>query len=794
MNHHVIKSNGAREEIKFDKITKRIKNQCKGLNSQFVVPTEVTRRVAESVVDGITTEEIDNLIANEAARLVTTHPDYSVLAARILVSRWQKNIPLSFSENVGLLYDNIDTDTGQHAPLVSDELRDLMCNEALARAVDRAVVHDRDFDLDYFGLLTLKRGYLRHLGNYVAETPQFMWMRVALGIHGSDVQAAIRCYESMSKGLYTHATPTLFNAGTNRAQMSSCFLQAMKGDSIRGIFETFLDMAEISKNAGGIGVHVHNIRAKGTYIAGTAGTSNGIIPMLRVMNEEARYVDQGGGKRKGSFAVYLEPWHADIQDFLELKKNHGKEEMRARDLFYALWVPDLFMERVRDNGAWSLMCPHKCPGLSDAWGGDFKVLYERYEAEERYNKQLPARELWTQIIKAQIETGTPYVLFKDAANRKSNQQNLGTIKSSNLCCEIMEVSTPEETAVCNLASIALSKFGTRRGLDVAALRDAAYEITFNLNRVIDRNYYPTEPARVSNFRHRPIGIGIQGLADLYATLKLDFDSPEAAEINKLAFAAIYYGALSASCDLAREEGAYETYAGSPVSEGRLQFDMWGVTPVEHGELDWSALRQRVTRHGLRNSLLVAPMPTASTSQILGNNECFEPFTSNLYVRRVLSGEFVMVNKHLVRDLIELGLWNERVKDEIVRHNGSVQDVAEIPEDVRRRYRTVWEISMKSIIDQAAERGPYVCQSQSMNLFLAEPTVGKVNSMHFYSWEKGLKTGMYYLRSKPASQAKKITLENPPTNINVNFKNQTNQDQAAIACSLENPEACEACGS
>lgn len=793
MNHHVVKSNGSKEEIKFDKITKRIKNQCKGLNTQYVIPTEVTRRVAESVVNGITTGEIDNLIANEAARLVTKHPDYSILASRILISRWQKNIPLSFSESVGLLYDNIDSDTGKHAPLISDELRDLMCNEALARAVDRAIVHERDSDLDYFGLLTLKRGYLRHIGDQVAETPQFMWMRVALGIHGSDIQSAIRCYDSMSKGLYTHATPTLFNAGTNRAQMSSCFLQAMKGDSIKGIFETFLDMAEISKNAGGIGVHIHDIRAKGTYIAGTAGTSNGIIPMLRVMNEEARYVDQGGGKRKGSFAVYLEPWHADVQDFLELKKNHGKEEMRARDLFYALWIPDLFMERVRDNGVWSLMCPHKCPGLSDVWGDDFNTLYISYEDQGRYNKQMPARELWTQIIKAQIETGTPYVLFKDAANRKSNQQNLGTIKSSNLCCEIMEVSTPDETAVCNLASIALPKFASKNGLDVVALRDAAYEITCNLNRVIDRNYYPTEPARRSNMRHRPIGIGVQGLADLYAILKLDFDSPEASEINKLAHTAIYYGALKASAELAREEDPYETFEGSPAHKGKLQFDMWGVTPIEHPELDWSSLKKSIAKNGLRNSLLVAPMPTASTSQILGNNECFEPFTSNLYVRRVLSGEFVMVNKHLVRDLIEVDLWNEQTKDEIVRCNGSIQDVHGIPDDIKSRYRTVWEISMKTIIDQAADRGPYVCQSQSMNLFLAEPTVGKVNSMHFYAWEKGLKTGMYYLRSKPASQAKKITLENPTSNISINFKNNA-QEQAAIACSLENPEACDACGS
>ena len=498
----------------------------------------------------------------------------------------------------------------------------------------------------------------------------------------------------------------------------------------------------------------------------------------------------GGGKRKGSFAVYLEPWHADIQDFLELKKNHGKEEMRARDLFYALWIPDLFMRRVRDGGNWSLMCPQKCPGLSDVWGEQFDELYEKYESEGRYNKQFAARELWTQIIKSQIETGTPYVLYKDSANRKSNQKNVGTIKSSNLCTEIMEVSTPEETAVCNLASIALPKFVRNGKLDAQGLVDAAHEVTLNLNRVIDRNYYPTEAARLSNMRHRPIGIGVQGLADLYAMLKLDFESEEAKTINRRVFAAIYYGALSGSIDWARENGAYETYQGSPASEGKLQFDLWETEPLE--EFDWKALKARICEHGLGNSLLLAPMPTASTSQILGNNECFEPFTSNLYVRRVLSGEFVMVNKHLVQDLIALGLWSESMKDEIVRHNGSVQDVMEIPDDVKRRYKTVWEISMKSIIDQAADRGPYVCQSQSMNLFLAEPTVGKVNSMHFYAWEKGLKTGMYYLRSKPAAQAKKITLENPPSNVAVNLKNSTQQDQDAIACSLENPEACEMC--
>jgi len=501
-------------------------------------------------------------------------------------------------------------------------------------------------------------------------------------------------------------------------------------------------------------------------------------------------VHNGGGKRKGSFAVYLEPWHADIHDFLELKKNHGKEEMRARDLFYALWIPDLFMRRVRDGGNWSLMCPQKCPGLADVWGEQFDELYEKYESEERYNKQLPARELWTQIIKSQIETGTPYVLYKDAANRKSNQKNVGTIKSSNLCTEIMEVSTPDETAVCNLASIALPKFVKNSKLDVQGLIDAAHEVTLNLNHVIDRNYYPTEAARLSNMRHRPIGIGVQGLADLYALLKLDFESEEARVINKRVFAAIYYGALSGSVDWARDNGAYETYGGSPASEGLLQFDLWETEPLE--EFNWQAIKARIREHGLGNSLLLAPMPTASTSQILGNNECFEPFTSNLYVRRVLSGEFVMINKHLVQDLIALDLWSESMKDEIVRHNGSVQDIADIPDDIKRRYKTVWEISMKSIIDQAADRGPYVCQSQSMNLFLAEPTVGKVNSMHFYAWEKGLKTGMYYLRSKPAAQAKKITLENPPNNIAVNLKNSTQQDQDAIACSLENPEACEMC--
>lgn len=784
MDQYVIKSDGSKERIKFDKITSRIKNQCKGLNNKFVVPTEVTRRVAESVVDGISTEQIDGIIANEAARLVTTHPDYSILAARILISRWQKNIPLSFSDNIESLYDHIDPSTGKHAPLVSREIRDLVSKPAIARRVDRAIVHDRDFDIDYFGIVTLKRGYLKQDDKNMLETPQFMWMRVALGIHGEDIQAAIKCYDSMSTGLYTHATPTLFNAGTPRPQMSSCFLQSMRGDSIKGIFETFLDMAEISKHAGGIGVHIHDIRAKGTYIAGTGGKSNGIVPMLRVMNEEARYVDQGGGKRKGSFAVYLEPWHADIQDFLELKKNHGKEEMRARDLFYALWVPDLFMERVKNDEQWALMCPKQSPGLSDCWGDAFNTLYKKYEEEGKYVQRVSARELWVQIIKAQIETGTPYILYKDAANAKSNQKNLGTIKSSNLCTEIIEYSAPDETAVCNLASIALSKFVVRGKVDYEKLKDTAYEVTQNLNRVIDRNYYPTESAKRSNMRHRPIGIGVQGLADVFALMKIDFDSEEAKEINRRMFAAIYYGSLDASADFSKANSPYETYEGSPASEGILQFDLWGVEPVS--DWDWGKLKNKIKKNGLANSLLLAPMPTASTSQILGNNECFEPFTSNLYVRRVLSGEFVLVNKHLVRDLIDVGIWDENLKDEIILNNGSVQGINRIPEEIRNRYRTVWEMSMKSIIDMAADRGPYICQSQSMNLFLPEPTVGKVNSMHFYAWEKGLKTGMYYLRSKPAGSAKKITVEKKPEN--------TQQEVDAVACSIENPDDCLMCGS
>jgi ribonucleoside-diphosphate reductase alpha chain len=780
MQQYVVKSDGQKEIIKFDKITRRVRNQSKGLDLNFVVPLEVTRRVAESIVDGISTEEIDNIISHESARLVTTHPDYSKLASRILLSRWQKSIPLSFSENIGILYDHIDHTTGQHAPLVSKELHDLVSKPSIARKIDRSIIHDRDDNLDYFGLMTLKRGYLKKDIDKILETPQFMWMRVALGIYGDNITSAVKCYNNMSNGYYTHATPTLFNSGTPRQQMSSCFLQAMKSDSIKGIFETFTEMAEISKHAGGIGIHIHDIRAKGSYISGTGGTSNGIVPMLKVLNEEARYVDQGGGKRKGSFAVYLEPWHADIEDFLELKKNHGKEELRARDLFYALWIPDLFMERVKEDGYWCLMCPNESPGLSDNWGKKFNALYTKYEEDGKYREKIKARDLWVKIIKSQIETGTPYVLYKDACNNKSNQKNLGTIKSSNLCTEIVEYSSSDQTAVCNLASIALPKFIESGVFNYDMLQDISYEITENLNNVIDINFYPTKISKDSNNAHRPIGIGVQGLADVFAILKINFDSNEAKEINKKIFANIYYGALSASADLSKVHGPYSSYEDSPASEGKLQFDLWNVEPDP--TLNWGSLKKKISKNGLRNSLLVAPMPTASTSQILGNNECFEPFTSNIYVRRVLSGEFVMVNKHLVNDLIEIDSWNHEVKDDIIRNNGSILNVDYIPKEIKERYRTVWEMSMKSIIQMAADRGPYICQSQSMNLFLAEPSVGKVNSMHFFAWESGLKTGMYYLRSKPASQSKKITIQNK------------NSAEEAALCSIENPESCDMCGS
>jgi ribonucleoside-diphosphate reductase alpha chain len=671
-----------------------------------------------------------------------------------------------------------------------------------AETLDSAIIYDRDFQYDYFGFKTLERGYLLRLNGKVAERPQHMLMRVAVGIHGADLDAAVQTYNSLSEGWYTHATPTLFNAGTPKPQMSSCFLLQLKDDSISGIYDTLKQCAQISQSAGGIGLSIHNLRATGSYIKGTNGTSNGIVPMLRVFNDTARYVDQGGGKRKGSFAVYIEPWHADIEDFLDLKKNHGKEEMRARDLFYALWIPDLFMQRVEQNGDWTLMCPNECPGLGDSWGEKFEALYMQFESEGKGRKTMKAQDLWFKILESQIETGTPYILFKDSANRKSNQQNLGTIKSSNLCTEIIEYTAPDEVAVCNLASIALPKFVEKGKFNHQKLFEVTMEVTKNLNRVIDRNYYPVPEARRSNMRHRPIGLGVQGLADAFILMRHPFESVEAKVLNREIFETIYYAALTASKDLAKEDGPYETYAGSPASKGILQFDMWGVKPSDRWE--WDILRDEIKQHGIRNSLLVAPMPTASTAQILGNNECFEPYTSNLYTRRVLSGEFIVVNKYLLRDLVKLGLWSDEMKNKIIAGNGSVQHIAEIPQNLKELYKTAWEISQKTIIDMSADRGAYICQSQSLNVFMENVNFAKLTSMHFHSWKSGLKTGMYYLRTKAATDAIKFTLDKSklaqPAAKEESGAATAAQEQSAeelakagIACSLDDPEGCEMCG-
>jgi len=657
--------------------------------------------------------------------------------------------------------------------------------------LDSSIIYDRDFRYDYFGFKTLTRSYLMKLENVIVERPQQMLMRVAIGIHKKDVQAAIKTYHLMSEGWFTHATPTLFNSGTPKPQMSSCFLLTMKDDSISGIYDTLKSCAQISQSAGGIGLAIHNIRATGSYIKGTNGTSNGIVPMLRVFNDTARYVDQGGGKRKGSFAMYIEPWHADVFDFLDLKKNHGKEEQRARDLFFALWIPDLFMKRVKENGDWTLMCPHECPGLSDTHSAEFEELYTRYETEGKGRKTIKAQDLWFKILESQIETGTPYMLYKDAANAKSNQQNLGTIKSSNLCTEIIEYTAPDEVAVCNLASLALPKYVTEEGkFDHDKLFEVTYQATINLNRIIDENYYPVIEAQNSNLRHRPIGLGVQGLADAFILMRLPFESEEARALNREIFETIYYASMTASKDLAKVDGAYETYAGSPVSKGIFQYDMWNVTPTNRWE--WDVLKEEVKKYGVRNSLLLAPMPTASTAQILGNNECFEPYTSNVYTRRVLSGEFIIVNKHLLKDLVKEGLWNKEMRSKIMTTNGSVQNITEIPQHLKDLYKTAWEISQKAIIDQAADRGAYICQSQSLNIFMENANFGKLTSMHFYGWEKGLKTGMYYLRTKAATDAIKFTVdkavaEEPSAQL-------IEEQQAAIACSLDNPDECEMCGS
>jgi ribonucleoside-diphosphate reductase alpha chain len=753
---YVIKRDGKKETVKFDKITARIEKLCYSLNPALVDPIDVAKKVIEGLYDGVTTSELDNLAAETAASLTTKHPDYALLASRIAVSNLHKNTIKSFSETMRLLHTYVDAKTGKNASLLADDVWEVI--ERNAEVLDSTIIYDRDFGFDYFGFKTLEKSYLLKIDGKIAERPQHLFMRVSVGIHKDDIESVIKTYNLMSERWFTHATPTLFNAGTPKPQMSSCFLLTMKDDSIDGIYDTLKQTAKISQSAGGIGLSIHNVRATGSYISGTNGTSNGIIPMLKVFNDTARYVDQGGGKRKGAFAIYLEPWHADIFDFLDLRKNHGKEEMRARDLFYALWVSDLFMKRVEANEDWSLFCPHEAPGLADCFGAEFEALYTKYESEGRARRTVKAQDLWFAVLDAQVETGTPYLLYKDAANSKSNQQNLGTIKSSNLCTEIMEYTSDKEVAVCNLASLALPRYVINGLFDHDKLYEVTYQVTLNLNRIIDNNYYPVEEARYSNLRHRPIGLGVQGLADAFILLRLPFESDEAKQLNKEIFETIYFAAMTASKDLAIKEGAYETFKGSPLSKGKFQFDLWDVKP-DSGRWDWENLRLDVMNHGVRNSLLVAPMPTASTSQILGNNECFEPYTSNIYTRRVLSGEFIIVNKFLLRDLVNLGLWNSTMKDKIITANGSIQDIAEIPQELKDLYKTVWEIKMRNIIDMAADRGAYICQSQSLNLFINSPNASKLTSMHFYAWKKGLKTGMYYLRTQAASQAVKFTVEN-----------------------------------
>lgn len=781
---YVLKRDGRRETIKFDKITARIKKLCYGLHPA-VDPIEVAKKVISGLYEGVSTSELDNLAAEVAATNTVRHPDYALLASRIAVSNLHKNTEKCFSTAMKALYNYIDPNTGEAAALLADDVYGII--EKNREILDSAIIYDRDFGYDFFGFKTLERSYLLKLDGKVAERPQQLIMRVAIGIHKEDIDAAIETYHKMSEGWFTHATPTLFNAGTPKPQMSSCFLLAMKNDSIDGIYDTLKQCAQISQSAGGIGLSIHDIRAKGTYIRGTNGTSNGIVPMLRVFNDTARYVDQGGGKRKGSFAMYLEPWHADVFDFLDMRKNHGKEEMRARDLFYALWVPDLFMKRVEENGEWTLMCPHECPGLSDCHGAEFEKLYTKYEKEGKGRKTIKAQELWFKVLEAQIETGTPYILYKDAANEKSNQKNLGTIKSSNLCTEVIEYTAPDEVAVCNLASVALPKFVIDGKFDHDKLFEVSYLVTKNLNRIIDNNYYPVPEAKNSNMRHRPIGIGVQGLADAFVLLRYPFDSEEARKLNRDVFETIYYGALTASKDLAKEYGPYETYEGSPVSQGILQPDMWNVTPTDRWE--WDILREEIREHGVRNSLLLAPMPTASTAQILGNNECFEPYTSNIYTRRVLSGEFIIVNKHLLRDLVKLNLWDEDMRQKLMAANGSVQNIKEIPDNLKALYKTAWEISQKSIIDMAADRGAYICQSQSLNIFMESANFAKLTSMHFYGWKKGLKTGIYYLRTRAAVDAIKFTVDKSRLEQPVVM---TEEEIAAQACSIDNGPDCEMC--
>ncbi|PXY40137.1 ribonucleoside-diphosphate reductase subunit alpha [Flavobacterium cheongpyeongense] len=795
---YVVKRDGHKEPVMFDKITERIKKLCYGLN-ELVDPVKVAMRVIEGLYDGVSTSELDNLAAETAASMTIAHPDYAQLAARVAISNLHSNTKKSFSETMKDMYHYVNPRNGQDAPLISDEVYKVI--QENAAFLDSHIIYTRDFNYDYFGFKTLERSYLLKINGKIVERPQHMLMRVSVGIHLDDLKSVIETYDLMSKKYFTHATPTLFNAGTPKPQMSSCFLLAMQDDSIDGIYDTLKQTAKISQSAGGIGLSIHNVRATGSYIRGTNGTSNGIVPMLRVFNDTARYVDQGGGKRKGSFAIYIETWHADIFDFLDLKKNTGKEEMRARDLFFAMWTSDLFMKRVQEDGAWTLMCPNECPGLYDVYGEEFEALYTDYEFQGKGRKTIRARELWEKILESQIETGTPYMLYKDAANRKSNHKNLGTIRSSNLCTEIMEFTSKDEIAVCNLASISLPMFIENGKFDHEALYNVTKRVTRNLNKVIDRNYYPVKEAENSNFRHRPVGLGVQGLADAFILLRMPFTSDEAKKLNQEIFETLYFAAVTASMEMAKEEGPYSTFEGSPMSKGEFQYNMWGMKDEElSGRWDWASLRKEVVEHGVRNSLLVAPMPTASTSQILGNNEAFEPYTSNIYTRRVLSGEFIVVNKHLLHDLVERGLWNETLKQEIMRHNGSVQNIDVIPQDLKELYKTVWEMSMKDIIDMSRQRGYFIDQSQSLNLFMQDANYSKLTSMHFYAWQSGLKTGMYYLRTKSAVDAIKFTLNNDKKQESPTLVAETEEisveDYKAMLLKAQaaGPEDCEMCGS
>ena len=798
---YVVKRDGKKEPVMFDKITARVRKLCYGLND-LVDPIKISMRVIEGIYDGVSTSELDNLAAEIAATLTTTHPDFAKVAARIAVSNLHKNTKKSFSETVKDLHEYVNPRTGKKASMIAEDVYKIIMDNA--NKLDSTIIYNRDFGYDFFGFKTLERSYLLKINGHIVERPQHMLMRVSIGIHKEDIDAAIETYELMSKRFFTHATPTLFNAGTPKPQMSSCFLLQMQDDSIGGIYDTLKQTAKISQSAGGIGLSIHNVRATGSYIRGTNGTSNGIVPMLRVYNDTARYVDQGGGKRKGSFAVYLEPWHADIFQFLDLKKNHGKEEMRARDLFFAMWIPDLFMKRVEEDGEWTLMCPNECPHLFDTYGDEFEKLYQGYEEVGKGRKTIKARELWEKILEAQIETGNPYMLYKDAVNRKSNHKNLGTIRSSNLCTEIMEYTAPDEVAVCNLASIAIPMFisETPEGekfFDHKKLYKVTKKITKNLNTVIDQNYYPIPEAENSNMRHRPVGIGIQGLADAFILLRMPFTSEEAKKLNKDIFETIYFAALTSSMEIAKVDGPYSTYKGSPISQGEFQFNMWNIHEDElSGNWDWNNLRESILEHGVRNSLLVAPMPTASTSQILGNNEAFEPYTSNIYTRRVLSGEFIVVNKHLLEDLVQLGLWNNDMKEDIMRANGSVQHIESIPQDIKELYKTVWELSMKDIIDMARHRGYFIDQSQSLNLFMKDPDFSKLTSMHFYAWKSGLKTGMYYLRTKSAVNAIQFTVskksEEIPGAIEEEKPLTGDELKEMVLKSRENPDDCLMCGS